>query len=230
MADKRQFSTLLMDMDNTIFDFDAAEREGVKEVLRLNGFEPDDELIERYHQVNQSCWQAFERGEIRREQIFENRFPRFFATLGKEIDAPAVEKAYRAKLNAGTQLLPGARKICEWLSERYDLYIVTNGLAATQRSRLVPAGMDGYFKDIFISEEMGSQKPQKEFFDACFPRIAEKDLSKMLIIGDSLTSDIQSGINTGIATCWLNRSGQPAADDITPDFEIHSLEELRNIL
>ncbi len=230
MEDKRRFTTLLLDMDNTIFDFDAAERDGVCEVLRLNGFTPSDELIDRYHKVNQSCWQAFERGDITRDQIFENRFPRFFESLGKEIDAPEVEKAYRAKLSAGAQLLPGAAEMCEWLSQRYDLYIVTNGVAATQKSRLKAAGIEGYFKDVFISEEVGSQKPQKEFFDVCFPRIEEKDRDRMLIIGDSLTSDIQSGINTGIAACWVNPSGEPATEGYHPEYEIKSLADLREIL
>ncbi len=230
MDSGHRFTTLLMDMDNTIFDFDAAEREGVCEVLRENGFTPDDELIERYHEVNQECWQAFERGDITRDQIFENRFPRFFAGLGKEIDAPEVEKAYRARLSAGSQLLPGAGEMCEWLSQSYDLYIITNGVAVTQKSRLNAAGIGGYFKNVFISEELGSQKPQKEFFDACLPLIDEKDRSRMLIIGDSLTSDIQSGINTGIATCWVNPSGAPAKEGCVPDMEIKSLEDLKDIL
>ncbi len=230
MDKSRRFTTLLMDMDNTIMDFDASEKEGLCEVLRMNGFTPTEELIARYHTINQSWWQAFERGDITREQIFENRFPQFFATLGKEIDAPQVEKAYRAKLSAGAQVLPGAKDACEYLSQKYDLYIVTNGVASTQKSRLAAAGLERYFKDVFISEEVGSQKPERAFFEACFPRIDEKDISRMLIVGDSLTSDIQSGKNTGIATCWVNPLGDAPRADCVPDMEVKSIAELKSIL
>ncbi|MCC8127751.1 MAG: YjjG family noncanonical pyrimidine nucleotidase [Clostridiales bacterium] len=227
---ERHFTTLLMDMDGTIFDFDEAERQGVRRVLQLNGIEPTDELIEQYHQVNRWYWQAFERGDITREQIFEGRYPTFFWQLGIEINAGETEKTYRDSLDACAALVEGAEDLCAYLYERYDIYIITNGISGTQHARMQASGLGRYFKDIFVSEDMGSQKPQTEFFEACFPRIREKDRTRMLIIGDSLTSDIRGGENTGIATCWVNLVGEPAREDIVPDYEVHSLAELKTLL
>ncbi|MBP3927270.1 MAG: HAD-IA family hydrolase, partial [Clostridium sp.] len=116
------------------------------------------------------------------------------------------------------------------LRSRYDLYIITNGISETQYRRLRDSGLDEYFTDIFVSEDAGSQKPQKEFFDYCFLRIREKDPSQMLIIGDSLSSDIRGGKNAGIATCWLDDGSQQMATDLKPDYVIHALEELKTFL
>ncbi len=227
---ERRFTTLLMDMDGTIFDFDEAERQGVSRVLRLNGIKPTDELLGRYHEVNRWYWQAFERGDITREQIFEGRYPAFFRQLGIEINAEETENTYRDSLDACAALVEGAEELCAYLYERYDIYIITNGISGTQHARMQASGLGRYFKDIFVSEDMGSQKPQAEFFDACFLRIREKDRAKMLIIGDSLTSDIRGGKNTGIATCWVNLVDEPPREDIVPDYEVHSLTELKKLL
>lgn len=225
------FTTILLDVDGTLLDFDEAERLGVCEAMRAWGVEPTPYLVERYHQINQEFWRSFERGEIAREDIFGNRFSRFFAALGKEVDGRAAEDLYRKQLDLCAILIDGADDICAWLKgQGYDLYIVTNGVSDTQYKRLRLSGLDAYFTDIFVSEDSGSQKPFKEYFDYCFARIREKDPSRMLIVGDSLTSDIRGGINAGISTCWLNAGSQPRVAGIRPDYEIRSLQELKKIL
>lgn len=228
---KTEFTTVLLDVDGTLLDFDAAERLGVCAVMRAWGVEPTDYLVERYHQINQGFWKSFERGEIARDEIFGNRYRKFFAAIGKEVDGDAAEALYREQLDNCAILMDGAEEICSWLKEKgYDLYIVTNGVSSTQYSRLKRSGLDQYFTDIFVSEDTGSQKPQKEYFDYCFARIREKDPARMLIVGDSQTSDIRGGLNAGIAACWLNDGTQPRAAGVKADYEIRRLEELKRIL
>ena len=147
-----------------------------------------------------------------------------------DVESSEAEPLYRSRLNSCAILLPDALEICRYLRSRYDLYIITNGISETQYRRLRDSGLDEYFTDIFVSEDAGSQKPQKEFFDYCFLRIREKDPSQMLIIGDSLSSDIRGGKNAGIATCWLDDGSQQMATDLKPDYVIHALEELKTFL
>jgi len=230
--DTRTFTTLLIDADGTLLDFDEAERLGASSIMRTYGIVPTDALVARYHTINRECWEAFERGDIPKSEIFERRYPLFFAELGITVDAAAVEDLYRQELDACAATISGALEICEYLSQKYDLYIITNGVSQTQYTRLHDSGLDQYFRDVFVSEDAGSQKPQKEYFDYCLARIREKDLNRMLVIGDSLTSDIQGGINAGIATCWVNiTDAHLAGATLTrPDFEIYSLPELRKFL
>lgn len=227
-----EFTTLLLDVDGTLLDFDEAERRGVQAVLHAYGAEPTDERIHRYHQINLDCWKAFERGDIPKKAIFQKRYPLFFSEMGITADAAVTEEIYRRELDNCAVLLPGALEICAYLKERYELYIITNGVSSTQYSRLRLSGLDQYVQDIFVSEDAGSQKPQKEYFDYCLERIAEKDVSKMLVIGDSLTSDIRGGKNAGIATCWVNltEASQPVEISLLPDYEVHSLYDLKHFL
>lgn len=223
----RRFTTILLDVDGTLLDFSQAESEGIRAVLAYRGFRPEPELMELYHNINESFWAAFERGEITKERLVTERFRVFFGQLGRETDGREEEDFYRQQLNQSAVLIPGAVELCEYLKDRYDLYVVTNGTSDTQYKRLKRSGLDKYMLDVFVSEDAGSQKPQKEYFDYCFSRIREKDPGKMLLIGDSLHSDIKGGNLAGISTCWYNPEGKEPADGIQADYEIRSLEEIR---
>lgn len=228
---KADFTTVLLDVDGTLLDFNETERRGVRAVMQAYGVEPTDYLVKRYHQINREFWNAFERGDIRKDEIFGSRYRKFFAAIGREVDGEAAEKLYREHLDNCAILMDGAMDICAYLKEKnYDLYVVTNGVSGTQYSRLKLSGLEPYFTAVFVSEDAGSQKPQKEYFDYCFARIREKDPSRMLIVGDSQASDIRGGINAGTATCWLNDGTQPRAAGIRADYEIRSLGELKRIL
>ncbi len=226
----RLYSPVLRDVDGTLLEFDEAERRGVRIVMQRHGVEPTKALERRYHEINKKYWKAFERGEISKEDIIDNRFVEFFKTLGKEVDAAGVERLYREQLDSCAILIEGALDICSYLYKRYQLYVVTNGISHTQYRRLKDSGLDRYFSDIFVSEDAGSQKPKAEYFHYCFARIPEQDPSRMIIIGDSLTSDIQGGKNAGITTCWVNFGRQPRMAGIKPDYEVNRLEELKKFL
>lgn len=227
---KKQYEILLMDADGTLLDFDKAEAESFKEVLHKYGFPVSEELVAEYHKINQECWEAFEEGKLERSAVLTSRFERFFGNHGITVNGQEVEDFYRDFLGKGFYLLEGAVEILDYLRGKYTLYIVTNGVADTQRIRLRESGLAPYFQDVFISEAAGSQKPQKEFFEYCFKRMPFADPNKMLLIGDSLTSDIKGGINAGIDTCWYNPAGIENTKGIKADFEIADLMELKEIL
>ena len=224
------FRTILLDLDDTILDFGAAERIAVAKAFTEIGLEPTEKLIKRYSEINISQWEAFERGEINRDRVLTRRFEILFDELGVSCDAESCEKIYRGYLAVGHYFVEGAEEILAYLAPKYDLYIASNGVADTQYSRLQSANISHYFKNIFISETTGHHKPEKEYFDYCFARIEGFDPAETLIVGDSLTSDILGGITAGIATCWFNRKRKPRRGDITPTYEIHSLEELKRLL
>lgn len=224
------FQTLLLDLDDTILDFGAAERAAISRTFREIGLEPTEALLRRYSEINESQWEAMERGEIDRATVLIRRFDIFFEELGMEADSRAVEDRYRSYLGVGHYFVEGAEELLEYLSGKYDLYLASNGVAETQYSRLASAGISHYFKEIFISETTGYHKPEKEYFDYCFARIENFDPEKTLMIGDSLTGDIRGGINAGIRTCWVNLKGKARRADILPDYEVHSLKELMELL
>lgn len=224
------FRTIMLDLDDTILDFGAAERVAISKAFRQIGLEPTEELLQRYSEINISQWEAFERGEISRDRVLTRRFEILFDELGLDFDAQSTEDIYRGYLGVGHYFVEGAVELLEYLAPKYDLYIASNGVADTQNTRLESAQIGKYFKDIFISETTGHHKPEKEYFDYCFARMENFDPETTLMVGDSLTSDIRGGLNAGIKTCWFNPKGKAGRADIVPHYEIRSLQELKELL
>ena len=224
------YRTIFLDLDDTLLDFGAAERVAIAKAFRDLGLEPTPALLRRYSELNQAQWEAFERGEITRDTVLVRRFALLFAELGLSIDPQHAEDVYRGYLGVGHYFVEGAEEVLSYLAPKYDLYLASNGVAATQYSRLESAGIGHYFKDIFISEVTGSHKPDRAYFDYCFAHIPGFDPSQALMVGDSLTSDILGGFNAGIRTCWFNPGCKPLQGPVTPDHEIHALRELKDIL
>lgn len=222
---------LFLDLDNTILDFDRAEYDALGKTLRSFGLEPTDAVRERYRQINVDHWQRLERQELTRQQVVVGRFETLLKEFNMAADAGAVAKAYEDNLAFGEHhYIPGAEETLERLSKKYQLYMVTNGTAHVQRPKLAASGAGKYFRDIFISELMGADKPSPEYFQRCFERIDGFDVSRAMIVGDSLSSDIKGGINMGMRTCWVNRSHKKGREDIPADYEIEYLSQLEVIL
>lgn len=225
------YKFVFLDLDNTILDFDAAEAAALPAALLENGVTPSEELNARYHVINNEEWEKYERGEITRDRVLISRYERLFAEFGITADPVKTEDCYRRRLSVGHYFVPGAPELLEYLkSRKYLLYLASNGVAATQKTRLESAGIVPYFEDIFISETTGFHKPEPEYFDYCFRRIPGFAKSCAIMIGDSLSSDIRGGINAGIDTCWFNRCGVENRSGLTPAFTIRSLGELKKIL
>lgn len=217
---------LLFDLDNTILDFDMAEAIALKKTLREFGLEPTEEIVRRYHLINKRHWEMLEDGLVTRAQVLVGRYEELFREFGIEQPGEAVAKRYEQHLSEGHHFLPGAEALLDELYGKYDMYIVSNGSAVVQEGRLKSSSIGRYFRDIFISELVGYDKPSLSFFETCFARIPDFDRERAIIIGDSLTSDIRGGINAGIKTCWYNPKGLAPREDIKPDYIVESLEAL----
>lgn len=221
---------LFLDMDDTILDFHKAERVAVESTLRQFGVEPTEAVVARYSQINQGYWERLERKEVTQPQLQVGRFADLFTELGVQADAVRCAPCYMENLGIGHYFMPGAEEAVISLSKKYKLYLASNGTPKTQRSRIASAGIAPYFENIFISGEIGVNKPDKRFFDSCFAQIPGIDPSRAMMVGDSLTSDILGGKNAGIPTCWVNAKHKPRRPDIIPDYEIESISQLEALL
>ena len=224
------YKYLFIDLDDTIFDFKKAERIAITNTIRDFGVEPTEEVLHRYHIINKWHWEQLELGKLTRQEVLENRFEVLFTELGKTVDKAACAKAYGTNLSIGHYYLPGAEEALEVLSKKYRLFLASNGTASVQRGRMDSANLYRFFEQIFISQEIGYNKPAKAYFDGCFARIPGFDPKEAIIVGDSLSSDIKGGKNAGITTCWVNPTGSPAQGDIQPDYTIASLAQLDALL
>lgn len=221
---------VFLDLDETLLDFHKAEAVGLEKTLRDFGVPYSEQVAARFAVINLAQWERLERGELTRAEVKLRRFEILFEELGVMCNAEAVRVRYEEYLSHGHYFLPGAEELLETLSGNYHLYIASNGTSSVQRGRIESANIARYFDRIFLSEDVGYVKPQKEFFDACFAEIPNFDPTQAIIFGDSLTSDMQGGINAGIKTCWFNPKGKPRNTDIKPDFEVRSLAEFPKLL
>lgn len=221
--------TVFLDLDDTLFDFLRSERVAIAETLSSFGIKPTDEVKKRYSEINRAMWQQLELGTMTREQILVSRFELLFEELGVNADGREARLCYERNLSGSYFYIDGAEEILTDLSKKYNLYLMSNGTAAVQDRRIAASGIAKYFKGIFISERVGYNKPSIEFFERCFAEIPDFHKEESIIIGDSLSSDIQGGINAGILTCHYN-SRDEKKDGTTPDYVIKTLEELPLLL
>lgn len=222
--------TVFFDIDDTLLDFQKAEALAIKQTLTDLGVEPTEDIIRLYSQINISQWKLLEKGELSRAEILVRRFELLYAHLGLSISSEKTQGIYEEYLSRGAYYIEGAEELLRELREEYELYVVSNGTSYVQNRRIALSGIAEYFKEIFISEYVGFDKPSKKFFDACFAKIPELEKNKSVIVGDSLTSDIQGGINAGLKTCWYNPRKTPQDPKIRADYEIQKLSELPELL
>lgn len=221
---------VLFDLDDTILDFHAAERRALQGAFEELGIPADDALLERYSEINRYCWQQLELGAMTRREILNGRFEMLFAEKGIRCDPRLAQENYERRLAVGHFFVPGAPELLETLQNDYDLYIVSNGNLRVQEGRLKSAGIAPYFRGIFISEQIGADKPSLEYFERCFAAIPDFRREDAVIVGDSLSSDIQGGINAGIKTCWFNPGHGIPTEGLRPDYCFSALSELPALL
>lgn len=221
---------LFLDLDDTILDFHKAEKIAISKTFQAFGIEPTEEVLTRYSQINKSCWHKLELGEWDREQVLVRRFELLFAEYGITRDGTRVARAYEKNLSIGHWFLPGAEEAVDSLSQNYRLFLASNGTASVQQGRMTSANLYRFFEKVFVSQELGANKPAPEFFQRAVAQIPGYDPAKAMMVGDSLTSDILGGINAGMKTCWINLKHLPADPNIRADYEIESLSQLEELL
>lgn len=226
------FTTILWDVDGTLLDFRAAEKAAVQALFREFSLgECTDEMVRRYSQINEVFWQRLERNELTKPQILVGRFEQFFSEIGISAAlAPAFNDRYQLALGDTIVFRDDSISIVRSLQGKVKQYAVTNGTVTAQNKKLTVSGLKDLLDGAFLSEGVGAEKPNMAFFDAVFDAIRPTDLSKVLIIGDSLTSDIRGGNNAGIRTCWYNPDHLPARPGFRIDYTISDLREVLDIL
>ncbi|WP_230398963.1 YjjG family noncanonical pyrimidine nucleotidase [Novisyntrophococcus fermenticellae] len=222
--------TILLDLDNTLLDFSKAERIALSNTLKQLGIEPDEHILSRYSELNLAQWKLLEQGKISRNEVKLRRYRLLFDEYKIDCSAEEAARIYENMLGMGHYFIDGAEKLLKELQEQYSLYIVTNGTKSVQTGRIKSAALEKYFQGIFISEDIGFNKPSREFFERCFSGIPDFEKESTVIVGDSLTSDILGGINAGIKTIWFNPEHKINNSDILPDYEIALLNELIPLL
>ena len=224
------FEFLFLDLDDTILDFQKAEHVALSKTLASFGLNPAEEVLQRYNKINKAHWEALERKEMTRDQVLLGRFQVLFREFQVDADPEKVARTYEHNLGIGHWFLPGAEEAVERLSKKYKLYLASNGTASVQKGRMTSANLYRFFEKVFVSQEIGANKPSLEYFERSFAQIPGFDKSKAIMVGDSLTSDILGGQNAGIATCWVNPDHKEAPAHIRADYEIESLSQLEAML
>lgn len=227
-----KFSYILLDADNTLMDFNRAEEYALEMILRSYGLPYEEEIHRVYHGINAELWERLNRGEVKKEHLLIERFRRFYQEMNwkpKE-DYAKINQRYLENLSDCSALLEGALDFCREVSEKCDLYIITNGVASTQRKRFFRSEIRPYIKDIFISEEIGYQKPEQKFFSFVFEHIPDFQKEKALIIGDTLSSDIEGANRVGVKSCWFNPKNLKNNTEIVCDFIVSNFSQIKEII
>jgi 2-haloacid dehalogenase len=225
-----KYEWLLFDADGTLFDYEKAEGTSLESTLEEFGVTYEPGYRDTYRRINAAIWRQFEQGRISQERLRTRRFELLFEALQVEGDAESFSVRYLRNLAEGSELMEGAEEVVRRLEGQVGLMIITNGLADVQRPRFARSAIGDCFADLVISEEVGTAKPNGRIFDIAFERMQFPRHEQVLIIGDSLSSDIRGGNNYGIDTCWFNPRREPGSREIEPTYEIAALDELLSVV
>lgn len=228
----RMITTLLWDMDETLLNFAAAERAAINALFQEFGFgECSDAMLERYSKINRSYWERLERKELTKPEILVGRFRDFFEAEGLDSTVAAeFNEKYQLSLGDTIVFRDDSYNIVKSLRGKVKQYVVSNGTIAAQTKKLRLSGFGELMDRVFLSEDLGVEKPDILFFKKVFEEIHPEDKSQVMIVGDSLTSDIQGGNNAGIMTCWYNPEQKPYQGDLRIDHEIRDLHEVYDLI
>ena len=226
-----KYKFLLFDLDHTLLDFDAAEDIALSQLLKEEGVEDIQAYKDYYVPMNKALWKDLEQKKITKSELINTRFAKLFAHFGIEKDGSYLAERYQFFLSKQGQTFPGVEDLLKKLiSKGYELYAATNGITYIQTGRLEQSGIAPFFKEIFISEQLHTQKPDAEFYEKIGARIPNFDKNQTLMIGDSLSADIQGGNNAGIDTIWYNPHHLENKTQAQPTYVVDSYQALLEIL
>ena len=224
------YTTVLFDADGTLLDFSRSEDEAVRATMLFGGIEPDDEKVATYSRINEGLWKMLERGEIEKSVLLYRRFELFCEHYGYTSDARAMAREYMEQLSQRGYMLEGAKELLDSLYGKVKMYIVTNGVDFIQRRRYAHSGLEKYFDGLFISGELGFEKPDKRYFEAVEAAIGGFDPRSTIVIGDSLTSDIKGANNYSLDSCWYNPKGKSCSDVAAPTYTVSDFDGVYRII
>ena len=221
---------ILIDIDNTLLDFHLSVVYSLERVFKEFNIPFKDEYVPKFIEINDGLWRKIENNELTREQLFEIRFNTVFKALNIDADGVSVETAFRRELFDSAVLVDGAKEILQYLSSKYKVYAASNAIYDQQVNRLKKAGILEYITDVFVSDRTGYKKPNKEFFDYCFSNMDGATKSQTVMIGDSLSADILGAYNFNMKSIWYNIDKKPIPEDLTANYVVDDLLEIKNIL
>ena len=227
---KKHYAWLFFDADGTLFDYNRAEATAFRKAFALLKFQFEESYLDTYQRINRELWKALERHEVTPAVLRLRRFELLLEALQITGSADALNVAYVEQLGLCTDLIDGAYEVLQTLSKTSRIAIVTNGLEAVQRSRMRHSTIHPFINELIISEEVGAAKPHPAFFDAAFARTGSPRKSEVLVIGDSLTSDIRGGVNYGIDTCWYNPASEAEPVSLPITYQISHLRDLLELI
>lgn len=220
------YNCLLLDVDGTLMDFEAAEHKAFMETMAHFELPATNEVLEQYLTINKSLWAALEQGRIKRDKLVVERFEKLLAQLGAAGNAGEMNQWYLTQLGTHADLMPGAMEAVAELAEVATLAVVSNGVERVQLNRLDASGLGEFMDGVFISERVGVEKPNRRFFETALKQLGIENRSRVLVVGDSLTADIQGGKGAGLATCWFNPKGAEATAENKPTHTIENWQQL----
>lgn len=216
-----RYSLILMDADDTIFDFQAGNRKAVGMLMEELGLSSPT-VFEEYQQINHACWQALERGEMDQETLHVERFRRFLRLKGRADDPKRVADRFAVLLGQQAIPLPNAEETVEKLAREREIVILTNGITPIQKSRMARSPVQNWISRMVISQEVGVSKPDPRIFEIAMGNTPRE---KVLMIGDGLQSDIRGANNAGVDVCWFNPLKKPLPNDLHTEYEIHDIRD-----
>lgn len=229
-APDRRYTWLLFDADGTLFDYDQAEMTALQKTFGQFNLPWEPGSLRAYQQINAQMWRAFEQQQITQAELRVKRFEQLFEALSIPALPPTFSTAYLEHLAGCTELIDGAEALLKALHPAYHIAILTNGLKDVQRPRLMRSAIRGYITELVISEEVDAAKPDPAIFEIAFARMGRPPKAEVLMIGDSLTSDIQGARQYGLDACWYNPAHQPRPTGLEITYEIGALSELEAVL
>ena len=227
---KKHYPWLWFDADGTLFDYNRAEATALRNTFHSLMLPFEDSYLDIYREINHGLWQALERQEITQAVLRFRRFELLMEAIQVSGSPERMSSAYVEQLSICSELTDGAYEVLQCLTRKSQIAIVTNGLQTVQRGRLEHSMIRGFISELIISEEVAAAKPGTAFFDAAFTRCGHPAKSDVLIIGDSLTSDMQGGLDYAIDTCWYNPTRESKPEGLAITYEIRHLRELLEIV
>ncbi len=221
---------VLIDLDNTIIDFNECARYSIIDIFEKFNLPYNDNVFETFITENVKIWKRLEDGEIDKPYLRANRWNIILGKLGIDFDGPTIEDLFEKGVAMGAYPVEGAYELLDYLKDKYHLYIVSNGFRFVQESRLKTGDFNKYFKDVFVSEDIGIQKPDIRFFNYCHLKIGTPPKSEIILIGDNIHADIKGGNDFGIDTVWFNKNGSTDTKGIVPTYTVRKLAEIKEIL
>lgn len=222
------YDVLVLDLDNTLIDFDYMEIESLKACLKAHGYPCEKAHIDVYQKINKELWEGLEKGLYRKRDILTKRFEKWLEHFTLEGSPDTLNDYYLKGMSDYLRYMPGAKRFLERIQSHYVVVLMTNGVCQAQQKKLDKGQMRRYFDHVIISDDIGFHKPQVEIYDYMMTLIGSYDKQRMLMIGDSLGSDILGGQRFGIDTCYYNPKGQ--SHHAHPTYEIKHFKEMNDIL